>query len=461
MILNDILSQVSSFLSHDNDDLVDKFHYRHTVIGLAIYLVLLTSKQYYGESIICVSPKEATPEFKKFQESICWLNGTYRFNSSMPHEKNFNNDSTRIRYYQWVIVLLIAQCFLFVMPSILWGFIYRINGFDLTYITRNVVQKAYLGYCTSENNWSKMQKMLQNVTDHLRLSLLDNRKRRRKTSANSKLTSLRSSSNFPLYIPYLIIKLMYLFIVALQFILLSWVFGFNYFDYGFEEAHRVLSGINYQFENSFFPKQSLCDMSYADLGNNIPNNYTILCSLPMNLFNEIFFSMFWLWLIFLFLVTLTSLLYWIAFLVKPFRKRHIQSLMNFQFDLRDKPSTDFAPLYLGETGSRVQDEANFLLNNKGLRLEEQFEYFFEDVCSLDLILTVKLLAINTNAMVSKDILTTLWYEYLDINTVQKTVDKKFDRRPLPDFFRQSVSTRKIVEFDENKIPTTSIVKESK
>ena len=179
MILNDIVSQISSFLSHDNDDLVDKFHYRHTVIGLAIYLLLLTSKQYYGEPIVCVSSNNGQPDFKKYQESLCWLQGTYRYD---PTKLQLPNDNTtRIRYYQWVIVLLITQCMLFVLPSMIWSFVYRINGFDLTYITRNVIQKAYLAYCSSENNWSKMQKTLQNVTDHLRLSLLDS-SRRKKTS---------------------------------------------------------------------------------------------------------------------------------------------------------------------------------------------------------------------------------------------------------------------------------------
>ena len=452
MILNDIVSQISSFLSHDNDDLVDKFHYRHTVIGLAIYLLLLTSKQYYGEPIVCVSSNNGQPDFKKYQESLCWLQGTYRYD---PTKLQLPNDNTtRIRYYQWVIVLLITQCMLFVLPSMIWSFVYRINGFDLTYITRNVIQKAYLAYCSSENNWSKMQKTLQNVTDHLRLSLLDSS--RRKKTSNSRFSSLRSNSSFPLYMPYLLIKIMYLCITVFQFFLLSWVFGFNYFEFGFEEAHRVLSGHGYNFDNTYFPKRGLCDLTFHPDLLLQKTNYTSICSLPMNLFNEIFFSMLWIWLIFLFFITLASLIYWSAFLVRPFRKRHVQSLMNFQFHESDKPSTEFAPLYLGESGLKVQDEANFLLSNKGLKLDEQFELFFADVCSLDLILTVKLLAMNSNVMVAKDILTTLWYEYHDINTVQKVVDKTHERRPLPDFYRQNISVRKLNELnDEYKNPSTS------
>jgi innexin len=452
MILNDIIGQISSFLSHDNDDLVDKFHYRHTVVGLAIYLVLLTSKQYYGEPIVCVSSNIGQADFKKYIESFCWLQGTYRFD---PSKKNFpNDDITRIRYYQWIVVLLITQCFLFVLPSTIWSFIYRINGFDLTYITRNVIQKAYLAYCSNENNWSKMQKTLQNVTDQLRISLLDSS--RKKKQSNGRFSSLRSNSTFPLYIPYLLIKLAYVCITVFQFFLLSWVFGFNYFEFGFEEAHRILSGHGYNFENIYFPKRALCDIINHPAVMKDLNNHTVTCALPMNLFHEIFFSMLWIWLIFLFFITLASLIYWSAFLVRPFRKRHVQSLMSFQFHENDKPSTDFAPLYLGESGLRVHDEANFLLSSKGLKLDEQFELFFADVCSLDLILTVKLLAMNSNVMVAKDILTTLWYEYLGINTVQKLADKTHERRPLPDFYRQNISIRKLNELnDDYKNPSTS------
>lgn len=53
MILDDILKQASSYLRNYNDDVVDRFHYVYSVAGLAIYLVFLTSKQYYGEMIQC------------------------------------------------------------------------------------------------------------------------------------------------------------------------------------------------------------------------------------------------------------------------------------------------------------------------------------------------------------------------------------------------------------------------
>jgi hypothetical protein len=53
MILDEVLKQVNGFLRNYNDDVVDRFHYVYTVIGLSIYLVFLTSKQYLGDMIQC------------------------------------------------------------------------------------------------------------------------------------------------------------------------------------------------------------------------------------------------------------------------------------------------------------------------------------------------------------------------------------------------------------------------
>ena len=49
----DILAQFSTFLRRFNDDAIDRLHYLHTVIGLSIYLVFLSSKLYLGDPLQC------------------------------------------------------------------------------------------------------------------------------------------------------------------------------------------------------------------------------------------------------------------------------------------------------------------------------------------------------------------------------------------------------------------------
>ena len=71
MILDDIIKQVNSFLRNYNDDIVDRFYYVYTVIGLSIYLLFITSKQYYGDLIQCNFNKDINAESMKYMQSMC------------------------------------------------------------------------------------------------------------------------------------------------------------------------------------------------------------------------------------------------------------------------------------------------------------------------------------------------------------------------------------------------------
>lgn len=70
MILDDILKQVSGFLSNYNDDAVDQLHYLYSVISLSIYLIFITSKQYYGDPIQCVFNSGTQSETIKYMHSM-------------------------------------------------------------------------------------------------------------------------------------------------------------------------------------------------------------------------------------------------------------------------------------------------------------------------------------------------------------------------------------------------------
>ena len=51
MKLNEVLDEVKKFVNKNDDDLVDKFNNRYTVILLAVFMVLIAGKQYYGDPI--------------------------------------------------------------------------------------------------------------------------------------------------------------------------------------------------------------------------------------------------------------------------------------------------------------------------------------------------------------------------------------------------------------------------
>ena len=52
MLLTSILQEIKSYVNKHDDDVVDRFNNRYTVILLAVFMVLIASKQYYGSPIV-------------------------------------------------------------------------------------------------------------------------------------------------------------------------------------------------------------------------------------------------------------------------------------------------------------------------------------------------------------------------------------------------------------------------
>lgn len=52
MMLGSILHEVKTFVNKHDDDLIDRYNHRYTVMILAVFIFLIASKQYFGEPII-------------------------------------------------------------------------------------------------------------------------------------------------------------------------------------------------------------------------------------------------------------------------------------------------------------------------------------------------------------------------------------------------------------------------
>ncbi len=155
------------------------------------------------------------------------------------------------------------------------------------------------------------------------------------TRAKRKSSRLKTKRSFPLYWSYMLIKSMYLANVALQFLLISYVFNFNYLFYGYQSVFDHLMKKPFM-DNEYFPKRSMCHVQTISANKLQTAKY--LCSLPLNLFNEIFYSVFWFWLCILAVLTASSVFYWALLAVTAYRKRHVKSVMSMQFKEEDHQS---------------------------------------------------------------------------------------------------------------------------
>jgi hypothetical protein len=447
MLLKDLREVANSFFKKFNDDPIDRLHYFHTVVGLAIYLLFITSKTYYGEPIQCVVNNNA--EVTKYIHSMCWINGTFYSSEEDLNDIEYDKIKDKIDYYQWMTFIIIFLMLLFTIPSIIWSFLIYLNGFDLVHVTRDIVPKLYMDEYF-DKDWSNTRKVIDNITDHLKLSFL----KHKTTTSDYELRVNSSSQNqneeeklvekqalqrhiypnlkvktvFPLYMSYIFIKMLYFAFTLFSFVFLRFVFNFDYFEYGWRAVYLIFKQGFYAVEKDYFPKKGFCTVKLYM--KKYFNEGSYVCSLPINLFNQIFFLGFWYWQIILALITLASISYWLMFIRMENRRNYVLNCL--QLDKYKNFIRSYTAAYYLEQNSTTFDLADrFFVEKTGIPLMKNFDLFFRDVCSLDLIFLIKLIELNSHKLTSRDIFNSLWDEYLDLDVMKHKSDTStLQKRPM-------------------------------
>lgn len=94
----DLFMPFRSFLKFENvctDNNIFRLHYKLTVIILLIFTLLVTSKQFFGEPIHCMSNNEKDAADKEAINSYCWIYGTYTLRSRLTGNNTFISISKR------------------------------------------------------------------------------------------------------------------------------------------------------------------------------------------------------------------------------------------------------------------------------------------------------------------------------------------------------------------------------
>ena len=141
-----------------------------------------------------------------------------------------------------------------------------------------------------------------------------------------------------------------------------------------------------------------------------------MCTLPVNLFHRVFYLIFWYWLLALGLVTLFSVFYWLRLLIKPLRKRLVYNAL--QLDENKSLNSSYTAAYYLSDDINLELADSFLVEKTGLKLKQNFDLFFEHVCSLDVIFAIKLISLNSSSLAFRDILNNLWDHYLNLEELK-------------------------------------------
>jgi hypothetical protein len=325
----------------------------------------------------------------------------------------------------------------------------------MLHVNKNLMTKLYLDEYSTNTNWSNTQKLIDGVTDHLRISFLNKRKSIRKKAKaggmevqvdDDKLSDQKSIENgrildkatirrnfpnirtkptFPIFLPYIFVKYIYLNMTLLNFLILTWLFDFNYFTYGYESLRICFTKQNnaHAQDNAFFPKQAWCDG--AMFPKKYGNVYSFQCSLPVNLFNQLFYLAFWFWLVILALMDVISVFYWLLLINRSYRNRIVYNAL--QLDEHKNLNSSYTAAYYFTQDANKESIDSFLVDKTGLNLSENFNLFFYHVCSCDVVLAIKLISLNSNNLALRDILNNLWDHYLDLEDLKQ---KEVKQRPI-------------------------------
>lgn len=127
-------------------DWVFILHSRFTVIMLFTFIFFISTKQYFGDPIVCTYDAKLP---KEYIENYCWTLGLYIFDyqysgqgavinsngtiidpSQQTIQENYiaygvgtiyaGNKRLYLRYYQWIVLFLFGQAMFFYFPSYLW-----------------------------------------------------------------------------------------------------------------------------------------------------------------------------------------------------------------------------------------------------------------------------------------------------------------------------------------------------
>lgn len=118
------------------DNLIFKLHYRFTTLALLVATTLVTSQQYIGEHIRCISEKKTVPE--KVMNTFCFFTSTFTVvkhydedaivNRGVAHPgvgplaSDDKDEIIRHAYYQWVPFVLFGQAIFFYLTHLIWKY---------------------------------------------------------------------------------------------------------------------------------------------------------------------------------------------------------------------------------------------------------------------------------------------------------------------------------------------------
>ncbi|XP_017135944.1 innexin inx4 [Drosophila miranda] len=270
------LSKYLQFKSVHIYDAVFTIHSKCTVALLLACTFLLSSKQYFGDPIQCMRDHNDMD----FIHAYCWMYGAYVSTNITYTPDPFGHERCKpgglggtvpmaqrryLRYYQWVVLVLLLQSFVFYLPAFLWKIW---EGGRLKHLCMDFHQTAV----SKERSKAHLGVLVKYFTSDYK------------------------ETHFRYFASYVFCEVLNLGISILNMLLLD-VFIEGFWTHYVDAFLAVYSG-DWEMWSSItkrvFPKCAKCEVvRFGPSGSD--SSMDTLCLLPLNILNEKIFAFLWVW----------------------------------------------------------------------------------------------------------------------------------------------------------------------
>ncbi|EAA43180.3 AGAP001477-PA [Anopheles gambiae str. PEST] len=287
------------------DNLAFKFHYRATFIILLVCTLLVTSRQYIGEHIRCITGG-SIPEH--VINTFCFFTTTFtvirHYNESLlqdgvlPHPgvgPMYTEDPVKHHaYYQWVPFILFLQALTFYAPHMLW----RVSeGGRL----KNLVDGLHMAHL-SEHYTAKA-----NITIGPKYTLLS------RDTVDAKLRTVKREFSNHFMVQrhwasrHIFCEVLNLLNCILQIVFTNIFLGRKFWNLGPSFLEEDFTG-KMDVLDTVFPKVTKCHFyKYGPTGS--IQKHDALCIMALNVINEKIFTFLWFWYVVLFCVAVLAIVW--------------------------------------------------------------------------------------------------------------------------------------------------------
>jgi len=270
------------------DNTVFKLHYRGTVIILLGCFALVTSGQFFGKPINCMTDSMSGG----VMDSYCWIHSTFSVN------KNFNgrigvdhsypgvgpigpeDDFHHHKFYQWVVFVLTIQVAMFYLPRFIW--------------------KNYEG---------GVMKLLTNGLMDI-TCFMDGDAKSDGLSRISKFYRMSGNGRGKFFTMFLFCEILNFVNVIGQIFFMDRFLGYQFSTFGTDVLSQTEGNLTERTDalNMVFPKVAKCTFNKFGVSGSV-QSHDALCVLSLNIINEKIYVAMWFWFVFLASLSAAFLVY--------------------------------------------------------------------------------------------------------------------------------------------------------